>query len=318
MDSLITEKQNDGFSKESPIRAFTDWREDGCYAVGKGFRPALAHLTTYLSAMFEKEGWRLVQIIEATNPTMVFERARSSVTATLNEIDADNFQAAFGLPTRPVAPVKITRDYDPPDAIAGDPDKTYVATAEEQFKFYQSSEKAAVEPDLGAPHDADVLVTDQYGIRTAARYVNGVWVYASHPTVELEHSPLEWEPYPTDDPVNHRHYAGTACAEIGELLTANSYQVLKYVWRLGEKDDPIIELGKAIWYCKREIAMIGQPHRSMVPLVKDFLIKRLEGKSPLTRSVAMNLWNWTFSDAEESVLWVLNALENELESRRAA
>lgn len=57
------------------------------------------------------------------------------------------------------------------------------------------------------------------------------------------------------DPINPAHYNGTACAEIGERLTANSYQVLKYNWRLGLKDDPVIEIGKSLWYLDREIKL---------------------------------------------------------------
>lgn len=58
-----------------------------------------------------------------------------------------------------------------------------------------------------------------------------------------------------DDPINPKHYAGTACAQIGERLTGNSYQVLKYNWRLGKKDTATIEVGKSIWYLDREIEL---------------------------------------------------------------
>ena len=54
------------------------------------------------------------------------------------------------------------------------------------------------------------------------------------------------------DPVNPAHYAGRACADVGERLTANGYQVLKYSWRLGRKDDAVVELGKAEWYALSE------------------------------------------------------------------
>lgn len=76
-DNLIIEPQPDGFTSETPIRAFTDWRADGNYAVGKGFRPSLAHLTVYLDAMERVEGWSLVQILagETSSPTFVFRRA---------------------------------------------------------------------------------------------------------------------------------------------------------------------------------------------------------------------------------------------------
>lgn len=70
--TLFTEPEPDGFKNESPIRAFTKWNVSGLYAIGKGFRPSLGHLHIYLDAMESKEGWRLVQIIEADNPTMIF------------------------------------------------------------------------------------------------------------------------------------------------------------------------------------------------------------------------------------------------------
>jgi hypothetical protein len=74
--TLYTEPKPDGFQHESPIRAFTDWTVNGRYAIGKGFRPSLAHLTVYLDAMESKEGWQLVQILEAASrsPSMLFRR----------------------------------------------------------------------------------------------------------------------------------------------------------------------------------------------------------------------------------------------------
>lgn len=76
MVTLHTEPQSDDFKTESPIRAFTDWQVTGLYALGKGFRPSLAHLTKYLDAIHVKEGWALVQILEATTsaPSFLFRR----------------------------------------------------------------------------------------------------------------------------------------------------------------------------------------------------------------------------------------------------
>lgn len=74
--TLYTEPKPDGFKHESPIRAFTDWTVNGRYAIGKGFRPSLAHLTVYLDAMEMRENWQLVQILEAStsSPSMLFRR----------------------------------------------------------------------------------------------------------------------------------------------------------------------------------------------------------------------------------------------------
>jgi hypothetical protein len=74
--SLFEEKKPDNFTTESPIRAFTTFDVAGFYAVGKGFRPSMQHLARYLDAMRSKEGWELIQVLEAaTNPTMLFRKS---------------------------------------------------------------------------------------------------------------------------------------------------------------------------------------------------------------------------------------------------
>src|ERR1700743_2865945 len=60
----------------------------------------------------------------------------------------------------------------------------------------------------------------------------------------------------SDDPVNPAHYAGRACADIGERLSGNGYPVLKYFWRLGRKGEAPVELGKANWYGASEVALL--------------------------------------------------------------
>jgi hypothetical protein len=96
-----------------------------------------------------------------------------------------------------------------------------------------------------------------------------------------------------NDPINPKHYGGTHCAEIGELLTANSYQVLKYNWRLGEKDNPCIELGKAIWYLDREIRMTGGHAQAPRTLPQhDWFDARLRHASDHAKAVARVLISW--------------------------
>lgn len=75
-DTLFAAPAPDRFANESPIRAFTDWRAGDHYAIGKGFRPSLTHLVTYLDALRCQEGWALVQILEAgsQSPSFVFRR----------------------------------------------------------------------------------------------------------------------------------------------------------------------------------------------------------------------------------------------------
>lgn len=76
MNKLHTDPAPDGFRHESPIRAFTDWQVTGLYALGKGFRPSLQHVTVYLNAMERVEGWRLVQVLEASSasPSFIFRK----------------------------------------------------------------------------------------------------------------------------------------------------------------------------------------------------------------------------------------------------
>lgn len=78
-EQLYAAPTPDGFTNESPIRAFTDWTVNGRYAIGKGFRPSLAHLTVYLDAMDRLEGWALLQILEAASgsPSFVFRQKES-------------------------------------------------------------------------------------------------------------------------------------------------------------------------------------------------------------------------------------------------
>jgi hypothetical protein len=117
-----------------------------------------------------------------------------------------------------------------------------------------------------------------------------------------------------DDPVNPKHYDGTACADIGERLTANSYQVLKYNWRLGKKDDPVIEIGKSIWYLDREIAMAAdgfEPPELDTP--DEFFSQRLFGQDQFVQTVAIALIAWNrYGDKE-----TLNYLRKDLLERKA-
>lgn len=98
-----------------------------------------------------------------------------------------------------------------------------------------------------------------------------------------------------DDPVNPKHYDGTACAEIGELLSANSYQVLKYNWRLGGKDNECVEIDKSIWYLDREIALFKNADLEfVVSELPDYrwFDARLEGQPQHTVTVARALISW--------------------------
>lgn len=103
-----------------------------------------------------------------------------------------------------------------------------------------------------------------------------------------------------DDPLNPNHYNGRECADIGERLSANGYQILKYCWRLGKKDDPCQELGKALWYLESELALMrakGHPNRrtankrGIAGDTDQWIYGRLNGQSEFTQRVALFLWN---------------------------
>jgi hypothetical protein len=88
LESLHAQPEPDGFTHESPIRAFTDWTVNGRYAIGKGFRPSLQHLTVYLDAMDRLEGWALLQVLEAASgsPSFVFRKAETDAMSEAKEI----------------------------------------------------------------------------------------------------------------------------------------------------------------------------------------------------------------------------------------
>lgn len=98
-----------------------------------------------------------------------------------------------------------------------------------------------------------------------------------------------------DDPINPKHYAGTACAQIGERLTGNSYQVLKYNWRLGKKDTATIEVGKSIWYLDREIELAyggWRPSNGLILPPDDWFFRLYHDQSDYVQAVCINLINW--------------------------
>lgn len=61
------------------------------------------------------------------------------------------------------------------------------------------------------------------------------------------------------DPINHpKHYtahpSGVECIQVTEHMNFNIGNAVKYLWRAGLKsNDPIEDLKKAEWYCRREI-----------------------------------------------------------------
>jgi hypothetical protein len=119
----------------------------------------------------------------------------------------------------------------------------------------------------------------------------------------------------TDDPINPKHYGGTACADIGERLSANSYQVLKYCWRLGQKDAALVELGKAKWYLEREIdlGLLGVNTRPWKLPDSEFFEARLAGRDPFVVQVAKNLISWNRHGEIRHLKLLKSELEFQLE-----
>lgn len=58
-------------------------------------------------------------------------------------------------------------------------------------------------------------------------------------------------------PINPTHYrshpSGVECIQITRHMNFNMGNAIKYIWRAGEKGDPITDLQKAAWYINDEI-----------------------------------------------------------------
>lgn len=112
-----------------------------------------------------------------------------------------------------------------------------------------------------------------------------------------------------NDPINPKHYDGTACAQIGERMSGNSYQVLKYNWRLGKKDDPVIETGKSIWYLDREINLGMRGFRPSVQVLSDMLVQELlTGIDEYVHYVVWRLIEWNKMGNLDSLYLLRNAI----------
>lgn len=366
-NSLHQEPERDEFKHESPIRAFTTWSVQGLYALGKGFRPSLQHLVPYLHAMEDKEGWRLVQVLEAAtgSPSFIFrlereptveelreryphldfalpeekpyvrnregfeeagrkiDQAREMATAMeRTEIDGHLAFVFKGLDTETTFWNRARWNGKPDDAMKAMASMKPVVRAEflemhnveSVAHFWRSASAAAVlrlidkldwwdRVSLADPITHDEL-TKALGRTPSASAIAAMSTDPYKVMADfIQDQPLgeTYEPTPpaeaiADDPINPKHYGGTACADIGELLTGNSYQVLKYNWRLGEKDDPCQEIDKSLWYLDREIALLSEgnvfiPGEHRLP-DHVFFDRRLEGRSEHTKEVARKLISW--------------------------
>lgn len=325
-DSMFTEAKRDNFATESPIRAFTSFEVDGRFAVGKGFRPSLAHLPRYLNAMYDKEGWKLLQILEATNPTMLFFQ----VSGTKIALKTETFD-----PVMPELRAK-QKDWTQRGSDAPIPDDHWCTAAEYVIRRMIAGPEAHVEaavrdfnkrfrPRVDSVQISHKTLAQQIQFITSGNIVrikqliDGYRDMVRLDLVEAERvrsirtkdvrdpdapngirvEPLPTEIKPVNDPINPKHYNGRECADIGERLTANGYQILKYCWRLGKKDDPCQELGKALWYLDSEEQLCisaRYPHNMMPNTrgLKDpekFFQERVEQQPEFTQIVASFLWD---------------------------
>ena len=71
-----------------------------------------------------------------------------------------------------------------------------------------------------------------------------------------------------NDPVNNpahytNHPSGIECIQVTEHMNFNRGNAVKYIWRCGDKGEPVEDLRKAIWYLEREIARLAQPKQTV-------------------------------------------------------
>lgn len=353
-DGLFQQPEPDGFQNESPIRAFTDFKVEGNYAIGKGFRPSLTHLAAYLDAMQRKEGWRLVQILEAaTAPTVVFIKTYAAPMYHITMGKPDGGHAGFllgGNYGEPYDPDKrepsihmlhkvanglrqVTDAMIVTLGIHAKHGDTYVGHHEDISEWVDriNGHVSELEAEIGINPSAaeamrkidaarEIVEPIPSGIywspeagnfySTASHKGQGVDFYRqwADRRDEFPGDPRQ-EPEPTvfcddgvterDDPINPKHYAGRECADIGERLSANGYQILKYCWRLGKKDDPCQELGKAIWYLESETALLKcmgnirfeTRMTGIKPKFQEsFLEERIIEQTQFTQNIARMLW----------------------------
>ena len=72
----------------------------------------------------------------------------------------------------------------------------------------------------------------------------------------METSDTPSQPSDLMEAVNHpKHYNefGIECIDVVEHFNFNIGNAMKYLWRCDSKEQPIVDLHKAVWYIKREI-----------------------------------------------------------------
>lgn len=91
-----------------------------------------------------------------------------------------------------------------------------------------------------------------------------------------------------DDKINPGHYrshpSGIECIEISKHLSGCLAQAFQYVWRCGQKDNPIQELNKALWFIDAELTLDSYPS-IWVSGVNEILKKVIESDESVTKGI---------------------------------
>lgn len=82
----------------------------------------------------------------------------------------------------------------------------------------------------------------------------------AHRKSTVSRKPREDQP---NDPVNHpshynNHPSGIETIEVTRHMNFNLGNAMKYIWRCGDKGNPMQDLEKAIWYINDEIKRISK------------------------------------------------------------
>jgi hypothetical protein len=324
-DGLIAAAQPDGFTHESPIRAFTEFRVAGTWAIGKGFRPSLAHLHTYLDAMQRKEGWHMVQLLDGgtLDPTLIFQRDRVlsftvpdrlptgsdaialpdlkpsmsmiSYLATFLNVEDETLSLEFNRTTGDSIMQRLVRC---PILHAKVPTELEAALASYRDRYLYRQPPEGME--FSGPVTALQGAVREMGADSPIAAIFAEDAEAAAIEDDCDDQEAHGAQARIAAAINPKHYGGRFCADIGERLSANGFQMLRYTWRLGKKDDPCQEIGKALWYCDSEIALLGtfgakdfiSPKLAGLPQggINDWFRERIEDQSTFTQNIARMLW----------------------------
>lgn len=266
----------------------------------------------------ERQAWNEAVIKDApivpampANPVDVLEAAAEEIAGDLGiEVDRESFEVA-----RDHLEEMVPVGYDIPDELKAEAadyvisrikQPAYAAKTLREFKKSFMNPKGTPLP----PHDKldaqlQFIIGGGIDIVVIRNFLASFKMSKQEQTLEQatlrsirENPEAVRRALGVDDPINPQHYNGRECADIGERLSANAYQILKYCWRLGKKDDPCQELGKALWYLNSEAALLAVRGKGLVlhadthSIVdkESFLENRIAEQPEFTQRIARMLW----------------------------